>query len=174
MSSCCFHPCLCSIMTQHWPSNDTVEETKETQIYACTTAQHWLITTSTHNLRNTIHSREAEKKDRIEATKGKVYLTIRSAISVFVVFNQSSHRYNFDRWRFCKSLIHSHLYRSQATYHTGHITFRLHIHHLTFILGGGGDGGEITGKNAGNPVATAQDGFSTITSVKPLDIGFSW
>lgn len=115
-----------------------------------------------------------KKKDRIEATKGKVYLTIRSAISVFVVFNQSSHRYNFDRWRFCKSLIHSHLYRSQATYHTGHITFRLHIHHLTFILGGGGDGGEITGKNAGNPVAAVRDGFSTITSVKPLDIGFSW
>ena len=30
-----------------------------------------------------------------------------------------------------------------------------------------GDGGEITGK----PVATVQDVFSTITSVKPLDIG---
>lgn len=45
--SCCFHPCLSSIMTQHWPSNDTVEETKETQIYAHTAAQHRLITTST-------------------------------------------------------------------------------------------------------------------------------
>lgn len=59
--SCCFHPCLSSIMTQHWPSNDTVEETKETQIYAHKAAQHRLITTSTLKLWNNSHTSDREQ-----------------------------------------------------------------------------------------------------------------
>lgn len=60
--ACCFHPCLCSIMTQRWPSNDTVEETKETQIYACTATQHWLSTTSPHNFEMVFKAVMLEKK----------------------------------------------------------------------------------------------------------------
>lgn len=46
---------------------------------------------------------------------------------------------------------------------TCHITFTLHVYHLTFMLGD-------TDGNAAKPVTTVQDSVSTSVSVKLLDI----
>lgn len=58
--SYCFHPCLCSVMTQHWPSNDTVEEKRNPNlcVHNCTALPHHSLPTQ---LKNSIHTIEVEK-----------------------------------------------------------------------------------------------------------------
>ena len=110
-----------------------------------------------------------------EVKKKKESKTVKIHLNVFEYLHQNSCRIKCRQRTFqqtadtftfiCVIGCHADNSRPRVISHSDYM-----LHDLTFISGGGGDGGGVTGEKSAKPVTTVQDCVSTFSNLTPLDL----